>query len=125
MTASGHWRPGRTSGKSGHVRYVADADWIRGACSPARSMGEHSAETKPQRPDLVCMWHEAKASDPDDSLRIGAQGTNEEDQAAAARQVQSLMQISDHVRWRDEIRRRFGETFGSCVSAGEETIGGG
>jgi hypothetical protein len=89
-------------------------------------MGEHSAETKPQRPDLVCMWHEAKASDPDDSLRIGAQGTNEEDQAAAARQVQSLMQISDHVRWRDEIRRRFGETFGSsCVSAGEETIGGG
>jgi hypothetical protein len=79
-------------------------------------MGEHSAETKPQRPDLVCMWHEAKASDPDDSLRIGAQGTNEEDQAAAARQVQSLMQISDHVRWRDEIRRRFGETFGSsCV----------
>jgi len=33
-------------------------------------MGEHSAETKPQRPDLVCMWHEAKASDPDDSLRI-------------------------------------------------------
>src|SRR5712675_2342490 len=42
----------------------------KGACSPARSMGEHSAETKPQRPDLVCMWHEAKASDPDDSLRI-------------------------------------------------------
>ncbi len=29
MTASGHWRPGRTSGKSGHVRYAADADWIR------------------------------------------------------------------------------------------------
>jgi hypothetical protein len=30
------------------------------------------------------------------------------------------------VRWRDEIRRRFGETFGSSgVSAGEETIGGG
>jgi hypothetical protein len=23
----------------------------------------------------------------------------------------TLMQISDHVRWRDEIRRRFGETF--------------
>jgi hypothetical protein len=36
------------------------------------------------------------------------------------------MQISDHVRWRDEIRRGFGETFGSsCVSASEETIGGG
>ncbi len=29
----------------------------KGAGSPARSMGEHSAETKPQRPDLACMWH--------------------------------------------------------------------
>jgi hypothetical protein len=44
------------------------------------------------------------------------QGTDEEDQAAATLQVQSLMQISDHMRWRDEIRRGFGETFGSsCV----------
>ena len=74
----------------------------------------------------ACGMRPRHSSDPDDALRIGAQGTNEEDQAAAARQVQSLMQISDHVRWRDEIRRRFGETFGSsCVSAGEETIGGG
>ena len=67
------------------------------------------------------------SSDPDDALRIGAQGTNEEDQAAAARQVQSLMQISDHVRWRDEIRRRFGETHSivRAFFAGEEKIGGG
>jgi hypothetical protein len=35
-------------------------------------MGEHSAETKPQRPDFVCIRHEAKGA-PDDALRIGAQ----------------------------------------------------
>ena len=37
---------------------VTRGSWIRrgldqGACPPARSMGEHSAETKPQRPDLL------------------------------------------------------------------------
>ena len=30
-----------------------DADWIRELCLPARSVGEHSAETKSQRPDLL------------------------------------------------------------------------
>jgi transposase len=28
-----------------------DADWDQGACPPARSMGEHSAETQSQRPE--------------------------------------------------------------------------
>ena len=30
-----------------------DADWIQGACSPTRSMGQHSTETESQRPDLL------------------------------------------------------------------------
>jgi hypothetical protein len=30
-----------------------DADWIRGDCPPAESMGKHPSETKSQTPDLL------------------------------------------------------------------------
>ena len=52
MTASGHWRPGRTSGKSGHVRYAADADWIR---ELARQQGAWAnIPPKRNRKDPIC-----------------------------------------------------------------------
>src|SRR5450755_1532073 len=47
-----------SSGRCRHKRCYSrshgyDADWIGGAWSQARSMGEHSPETQSQRPDLV------------------------------------------------------------------------
>jgi hypothetical protein len=52
MTASGHWRPGRTSAKSDHVRYAADADWIR---ELARQQGAWAnIPLKRNRKDPIC-----------------------------------------------------------------------
>src|SRR5271154_152622 len=48
----------RSSQRPASTNDVTRGSWIRrgldrGVCPPARSMGEHSAETKSQRPDLL------------------------------------------------------------------------